>query len=131
MIRIGFHISISDGFVEAAKKAHILGCPTMQIFTRNPRGWVSFWAIDPAEAAMFRPILARYDIGPLVVHMPYLPNLTSPDEILYERSVAMLRDELERAGQVGASYLVLHVGHRGNSSEEEAFVRVAVAIKSD
>lgn len=128
MIRLGFHISISDGFVEAANKARMLGCRTMQIFTRNPRGWAAPRAIDPNEAAKFRSALVRYGIDPLVVHMPYLPNFASPDDTLYERSVAVLTDELDRAGQLGAGYLVLHVGHRGNSSEEEAFSRVAAAI---
>ena len=128
MIRLGFHISIGGGFVEAAKKARALGCRTMQIFTRNPRGWAPPRAIDPDEAAIFRSALADYGIDPLVVHMPYLPNFASPEDTLYERSVAMLVDELERAGQLGAGYLVLHVGHRGNSSAEEAFFRVAAAI---
>jgi len=128
MTRLGFHISISEGFVAAAEKARRLGCRTMQIFTRNPRGWAPPRAIDPDEAAIFRSTLADYGIDPLVVHMPYLPNFASPDDTLYERSVAMLRDELERAGQLGAGYLVLHVGHRGSFSEEEAFFRVAAAI---
>jgi deoxyribonuclease-4 len=128
MVRIGFHISIRGGFVEAAKRARNLGCRTMQIFTRNPRGWALPRTVDPTEAATLRSVLVRYDIDPLVVHMPYLPNFASPDETLYERSVAALTDELERAGRLGASYLILHVGHRGKSSEEEAFSRVAAAI---
>ena len=127
-MRVGFHISIGDGFVEAARKARILGCRTMQIFTRNPRGWAAPRAIDQAEAAAFRADLLGYGIDPLVVHMPYLPNFASPDEALYARSVASLSAELVRAGQLGASYLVLHVGHRGRLSEEEAFARVAAAI---
>lgn len=128
MVRIGFHISISGGFVKAVERAQILGCRTMQIFTRSPRGWDSFRPIDPTEASLFRSALVHSDIDPLVVHMPYLPNLASPNEILYERSMTAMMDELERAGKLGAPYLVLHVGHRGNSPEEKAFSRVATAI---
>jgi deoxyribonuclease IV len=128
VVRLGFHISISNGLVEAAEKARILGCRTMQIFTKNPRGWATPRAIDPAEAAAFRAVLLHYGINPLVVHLPYLPNIATPDETLYERSVAALADEMERAGTLGASYLVLHVGHRGRASEEEAFARVATAV---
>lgn len=128
MVRIGFHISISGGFVEAAERARKLGCRTMQIFTRNPRGWVLPRTVDPAEAATFRSLLTKHDIDPLVVHMPYLPNFASLDENLYELSVTALTDELERAGRLGAPYLVLHVGHRGKSSEEEAYSRIAAAI---
>ncbi len=128
MVRIGFHISISDGFVKAAERAKILGCQTMQIFTRSPRGWGLPRPIDSNEARLFRSLRISYDINPLVVHMPYLPNLASPDENLYLRSIVTLADELRRAEQLGASYLVLHVGHRGDASEEEAFSRVAAAI---
>jgi deoxyribonuclease IV len=128
MVRLGFHISISDGLLEAAEKARSLGCRTMQIFTRNPRGWAPPKAIDPVEAASFRSALVRYGIDPLIVHMPYLPNVATLDEALYERSVAALTEELERAGRLGAAYLVLHVGHRGKASEEEAFPRVAAAV---
>jgi len=128
MVRLGFHISISDGFVEAARKARTLRCRTMQIFTRNPRGWASPRAIDQADAATFKAHLDRYGIDPLVAHMPYLPNFASPDEALYKRSVEALTAELARAEQLGAAYLVLHVGHRGRASEEDAFARVAAAI---
>ena len=114
--------------MKAAEKARILGCGTMQIFTRSPRSWAAPKAIDPGDAAAFRSALARYGIDPLVVHLPYLPNFASADETLYERSVAVLTEELERAGQLGASYLVLHVGHRGKASEEEVFPRVAAAV---
>lgn len=114
--------------MEAARKARLLGCRTMQIFTRNPRGWAAPRAIDPVEAATFKAHLVQYGIDPLVVHMPYLPNFASPDKTLYGRSTAALKDELMRAGKLGASYLVLHVGHRGRSSEEDAFARVAAAI---
>ncbi|HNS56089.1 MAG TPA: hypothetical protein PKO34_03455, partial [Smithellaceae bacterium] len=65
MTRLGFHISISEGFVAAAEKARRLGCRTMQIFTRNPRGWAPPRAIDPDEAAIFRSTLADYGIDPL------------------------------------------------------------------
>jgi deoxyribonuclease-4 len=128
MVRIGFHVSINGGFVKAAQRARMLDCRTMQIFTRSPRGWSSPRPIDPTEARSFVSLLSNYDINPLVVHMPYLPNLASPDDNLYARSVVTLADELKRAGQLGASYLVLHVGHRGNASEEKASFRVAYAI---
>jgi deoxyribonuclease-4 len=128
MVCIGFHISISGGFIKAAERARILGCRTMQIFTRSPRGWGFSRPINLNEARFFYSLRKDFGIDPLVVHMPYLPNLASPDKNLYLRSIVTLADELKRAEQLGASYLVLHVGHRGEASEEEAFSRVAAAI---
>lgn len=42
--------------------------------------------------------------------MPYLPNLASPAEQLYEISVETLIAELQRCGQLGIPYLVTHLG---------------------
>ncbi|MDD5169595.1 MAG: TIM barrel protein, partial [Syntrophales bacterium] len=88
MIRLGFHTSIAGGLMGAIAQANSLGCRTMQIFTRNPRGWMDGKEIEPVAARSFREALARHDIAPLVVHMPYLPNFATPDPALYERSVA-------------------------------------------
>lgn len=128
MIRFGFHGSIAGGFLQAAKRAGDLGCQTLQIFSRNPRGWALPKAIDPQVALAFREALVQADIAPLVIHLPYLPNLASPEEDLYERSVASLMTEMERSRLLGADYLVLHIGHRGTSAEEAACLRVASAV---
>ena len=36
--------------------------------------------------------------------------------------------DLERAEQLGAQYLIIHMGHRGESSEEEAIEAVVQGI---
>ena len=128
MIRFGFHCSIAGGFARAVEEAHATGCRAMQIFSRNPRGWAAPRPIDPVASADLQAALVRHDISPLVVHMPYLPNLASPVDDLYERSVSVLREELARAAELGAAYLVVHLGHRAASSEEEACIRVAGAV---
>ena len=128
MIRFGFHCSIAGGFLQAARRASDLGCRTLQIFSRNPRGWASPKAIDPGVARSFRQFLTDADITPLVIHLPYLPNLASPEEDLYERSVISLVTEMERSRLLGAEHLVLHVGHRRTSSEDAACLRVASAV---
>ena len=38
-MRIGVHVSIAGHIYESLERAHALGCNTMQIFSRNPRGW--------------------------------------------------------------------------------------------
>src|SRR5918911_860974 len=37
--RIGFHAGIAGGLHNALLKAQALGADTVQIFSRNPRGW--------------------------------------------------------------------------------------------
>jgi endonuclease IV len=38
-MRIGVHVSIAGHIYESLDRAEALGCNTMQIFSRNPRGW--------------------------------------------------------------------------------------------
>lgn len=126
-MRFGFHVSIAGGFAVAIKRAALLGCETMQLFSRNPRGWAS-GSLDKNEASLFCQEAVKHKITPVIVHMPYLPNLASADTTLYAKSVSILREELRRAEVLGAAYLVTHVGHRGQSPEDEALARVAQAI---
>jgi len=126
--RFGFHLSISGGLLQAVEKARALGCRTMQIFTRSPRAWTEGKAIDPIVAASFRTTLKQHDILPLVVHMPYLPNLAAADADLYERSVTSLLAEMMRAQFLGASFLVLHPGHDGDTAKQAGACRVAEAL---
>ena len=43
--------------------------------------------------------------------MPYLPNLASPKQEIYTKSVETLSAELDRCGRLGIPYLVTHLGH--------------------
>ncbi|HZI71045.1 MAG TPA: deoxyribonuclease IV, partial [Nitrososphaeraceae archaeon] len=50
----------------------------------------------------------------VVVHMPYLPNLCSPNNELYKKSTSTLIEELQRSSALGIPYIVLHLGkYRG------------------
>jgi deoxyribonuclease-4 len=110
-VRFGVHVSIGGGLRKAVESAQKLKCETIQIFSRNPRGW-KFGALDPEAAAGFRQAIRDSGICPVAVHMPYLPNLTSANPALYRRSVASLAVELERAAELGAHFVVLHLGRR-------------------
>lgn len=126
-MRFGFHVSIAEGFEKAVHSALKTGCRTLQIFSRNPRGWDAK-PLDTAAAERFRQLLQEHDIRPLFVHMPYLPNLAAEDNTLYERSVKVLCEDLQRAQILGAEGLVLHLGHRGKAPIEQAIKKIAAAI---
>jgi len=126
-MRFGFHISIAGDLTRVAERAARLSCRTVQIFAGNPRSWKSK-DLDPVKIMTLRQALVQRDIGPLFVHMPYLPNLAAEDDELYERSVLVLCDMLERTGKLGASGLVTHPGHYGRKGEAEALCRIAAAV---
>ena len=110
MMRLGVHVSISPSVDKAAEYGHLKGCDTIQVFSRNPRGW-RIKPLDPEGCELLKAKLKEYRIAPLVVHASYLPNMASPDDELYERSVRTLTAEVTRADAMGADYFVAHVGH--------------------
>jgi deoxyribonuclease IV len=126
-MRIGFHVSISGGFSLAVQRAHELGCSTMQIFSRNPRGW-TVKPLDNDDIAEFKRLREQYDIGPVFVHTNYLINLASPKPDLYERSIEQFVIDLERTEHLGAEYLVTHLGSASGQEPQWMIGRVADAL---
>jgi deoxyribonuclease-4 len=126
-MRFGFHISIAGGFSKVAERANIRGCETIQFFSRNPRGW-KYGPLDENECEAFRASIQSSGLFPLFLHLPYLPNIASLSSPFYSRSVDSIATDLERAAQLGAQYLIIHIGHRLDSSEDEAINAVSQGI---
>jgi deoxyribonuclease-4 len=117
-VRVGFHVSIAGGISNSVNNAKKLGCTAFQIFSRNPRGWAAK-PLRREEVDSFKNRLCESGIEKtaVVVHMPYLPNLSGPPGELYERSVKTLIEEMQRCNLLGISYLVIHLGsHMGVGS---------------
>jgi len=119
MLHVGVHVSISGGVDKAVDRAYKYGATAFQIFTRNPRGW-KYTPLKKEETTAFREKVEKYGFsGYDVAHMPYLPNLSSPDDDIYSKSLESLINELQRCGELGIPYLVIHLGsHRGAGFEK-------------
>ncbi|MEI9479187.1 MAG: deoxyribonuclease IV [Deltaproteobacteria bacterium] len=126
-MRFGFHISIAGGFSKVAERAEVRGCETIQFFSRNPRGW-KYGPLDKKENEAFQASIQSSGLFPLFLHLPYLPNIASLSSPFYSRSVDSIATDLERAAQLGAQYLIIHIGHRLDSSEDEAINAVSQGI---
>ena len=127
MLKLGLHVSISGSIDKAVDRAVKLGCNTFQIFTRNPRGWRSR-ELKPEEAEAFIEKVERYGIDPVFGHMPYLPNLASPKDEIYEKSVESLIMELNRCLKLRIPYLVTHLGSHLGAGIDVGFERIINAI---
>ncbi len=75
-------------------------------------------------------MLSTSGIQPVVGHMPYLPNLASPKESVYLRSVSALKDELRRCNALGLPYLVTHMGSHLGAGRELGISRITSAIEA-
>ncbi|MHB9075226.1 MAG: deoxyribonuclease IV [Desulfobaccales bacterium] len=124
-MRLGFHLSIAGSLRRAVSQAQVLGCQALQIFIQNPRGW-KWRVVAPQEIQDFTRARRLAGLGPLVVHLGYLPNLATRDPALYALSIERLCRELALARDLEADYLVVHPGH--GPLGEASFDRVAQAL---
>jgi deoxyribonuclease-4 len=129
LVKVGLHVSISGTIDQAVDRARELGCDTFQIFTRNPRGW-KYKKLKGEEVEEFRRKLAPDELTPVVAHMPYLPNLSSPKKAIYNRSVKSLSAELNRCDALGLQYLVTHLGSHMGKGQDLGLERIVGAINS-
>ena len=126
-MRFGFHLSVAGGPQRAAREAQELGLDCLQVFAGNPRGW-RHKALDMEQAEEFRRRCRRAGLDPVVVHAPYLLNLASPDDQLWQKSIAALAQQMERAEQLGAAAVVVHPGSRRQRGLEWGLARVARGV---
>jgi len=124
-MRLGFHLSIAGSLRRAVQQAQVLGCQALQIFVQNPRAW-KWRPVPPVEIREFIRAYHQAGLGPLVVHLGYLPNLAAHDPALYALSVERLSRELALARELAADYLVVHPGH--GPLTEASFAQVARAL---
>ncbi|MEW6096386.1 MAG: deoxyribonuclease IV [bacterium] len=118
-MRFGFQVSITKTLNEVIKRAVERNCQTLQIFTRNPRRWVEPREFPSQEIKRFQADLKKANITPLIVHLPYLPNLATLDKKLFIKSVEILISDLQQAANLGATYVIAHTGsHLGNGLKQ-------------
>jgi deoxyribonuclease IV len=118
-----FGAHCSGGVKRALDHAEEIGADAVQLFVQSPRAW-RFPEHDPADLDAFR---ARG--MPAVVHAIYLLNLASPDDVVYEKSVATLRQTVDAACALGAEAVVFHVGSHLGAGFGTGVARAAPAIE--
>jgi deoxyribonuclease-4 len=123
----GAHLSIAGGLYKAAEAAAALGCQTVQLFTKNASQWVARPLADE-DVRAFKKAVKAAKLKFATAHDSYLINLAAPDDGLYQKSIAALTDELERAEALGLSYLVSHPGAHTGSGEEAGVARVVAGL---
>ena len=129
-LRIGIHASIGGSYLNALESARKLGCNALQIFSASPRMWATGSArIPEADSAAFRARREELSLGPLVIHANYLINLAGMQPMLRTRSIQAFHDELVRGIALGADFLVVHPGARGEAKMELAIATIVNSVK--
>ncbi|MDC0242486.1 deoxyribonuclease IV [Nitrosopumilus sp.] len=124
-MQVGCHVSASGSIDKAVDNAVERECTAFQIFTRSPRSWhakeLTKEVIDAFKSKLKDSKIDRFAI---CAHMPYLPNLATPKEDAFEKSVNTLVSEVERCAQLGIPYLVTHLGSHLGTGEEAGIKRL-------
>src|SRR6202158_1888658 len=129
-LRIGIHTSIVGSYLNALHSARNLGCNALQIFSASPRMWQGGSArIPDVDAQAFRVRREELRLGPWVIHANYLINLASEQRMLQTRSIQAFHDEIVRAMALGADFLVVHPGARGEAKMEQAISTIVESVK--
>jgi len=126
--RIGFHAPIKGGLHQALVIAKETGCDTVQIFSRNPRGWVAK-PLSLADIALFRKVRRLTRLNPVVIHCNYLVNLAAADDLMLQKSRVSFREEIQRALLLGVDYLVVHPGSARGACEADGIRKCSESIK--
>src|ERR1700674_1783224 len=128
--RVGIHTSIAGNILNALESARKLGCNALQIFSASPRMWASgATRIADSDAKAFRARREELGLGPLVIHANYLINLAAAQPLLRTRSIQAFHEELVRGLALGADYIVVHPGTRGDSTIEQAIAAIINSVK--
>ena len=128
-MRLGLHLSIQGSIDRVVDRAVERNCNTLQMFSRNPRGWHSK-KLNPKEVENFKTKLSESGIQPVFIHTPYLLNLASPKDDVYTKSVEALKDELRRAAKLSVPYVVTHLGSHLGHGKSAGFKRIVQAINN-
>jgi len=128
-MQIGCHVSIAGSIDKAVDNAVERECSAFQIFTRNPRGWHAK-ELTKDDISNFKSKLkaSKIDRFATCAHMPYLPNLATPKEDGFEKSVKTLEGEVERCTQLGIPYLVTHLGSHLGTGDEAGIKRLVKGL---
>ena len=126
---VGVHVSIAGSVDKSVDNAIARGCTAFQIFTRNPRGWAAKPLLDK-DIKNFKEKLAasKIDRFATVAHMPYLPNLSSPEDDPFAKSLNSLSDEIKRCGRLGIPYLVAHLGSHKGAGDQKGIEKLVKAF---
>lgn len=129
-MQIGCHVSISGSIDKAVDNAMMIDCSAFQIFTRSPRSWHAKDLSDN-DVKSFKQKLddSKIDRFATAAHMPYLPNLTTPNHDAYSKSVNTLVSEVERCGKLGIPFLVTHLGSHLGTGEENGIKRLVKGLE--
>lgn len=127
MQRIGCHVSIAGGIINAPQRAADLGCEVFQMFTRSPQGGPAP-KLTPEIIEQFKLEMKANDQKDCHIHAPYYINFASASKSVRDASAKIVKEELERGNQIGAKYVMFHPGSAKDMDRDAALKITAEGV---
>lgn len=106
-MKLGCHVSIKEGYLGAAKRAHSLGADAFQYFPKNPRS-LEVKTFDDHDAKRCADFCQKEGMVS-IAHTPYPTNIAAFGE-KKEWVIDSLKNDLEIAEACGSIGIVVHFG---------------------
>ncbi len=127
--RLGAHMSIAGGLPQAIVRARAVQATALQVFVKSSNQWAAR-PFAPGEVEAYREASREAGLDRhTLAHASYLINLASPDDVLWEKSIAAFCVELDRCDALGIPWLVVHPGAHVGSGVSSGISRVAEALR--
>jgi deoxyribonuclease-4 len=126
-VEFGAHVSASGGIYTAIDRIEAVGGDCVQLFTQSPRMWRPT-NHKPEAIARFRERREEAGIGGVVCHALYLCNIATPDDTVYEKSIATMQATMDTANAIGADGVIFHVGSHLRSGIDAGLARASAAM---
>jgi deoxyribonuclease IV len=117
--KIGAHVSAAGGIDKAVQRVAEIGGNCLQVFSGSPRVWKRK-SLSEIDFAKFAAAQAELKISPVVTHALYLVNLASDKPELVEKSIKVLKHDLNFDSLIKGIGVIVHLGsHQGRGWEAD------------
>lgn len=124
---LGSNVPTVGGPPRGFRYAKEWNCECIQIYTTLSRRW-NVPDLSEKEICEFELAWKESPVIEVVAHVPFLVNLASPDNELWQKSVNRLIKEISRCYKLGIRFLVLHPGSYRDSTKERGIKRIVEAL---
>lgn len=125
---LGAHTSTAGGLYNALYEGKEIKADVVQIFSKNQRQWFGK-EYSAEDLDKFFSSQEETGVKPVMIHTSYLINLASTNEDTLKKSIAALKDEIERAHTLKIPYVVQHPGSHLGEGEEAGLQKIADNLK--
>lgn len=126
--RIGGHVSLGNKPGETISRLREEGFDRLQIHATSPRQWRTPEVREDRDRVIHEACDA-HSLA-LYIHAIYLLNFASPEDAIFEKSIASLTSSLHAASRVGASAVTFHLGSHRGQGFEKSLTRIVFGLEA-